>query len=123
MPVESRSGAARIGAPGLFEMSDEEIIKFAREFREGILDGRASQGFCYAICAPLAPLLALNGVPCDIEEGAVGPINHYWLRLRDDGRILDPTADQFPELRLPRVYLGVKPSQYGDNRAQQCLRF
>lgn len=39
--------------------------------------------------------------------------DHIWLEL-SDGRVLDPTADQFP-LSLPPVYLGEQPMQYNVN--------
>lgn len=40
--------------------------------------------------------------------------NHFWILL-DDGRIIDPTADQFNEIKkinAPKVYLGEKPNWY-----------
>lgn len=85
-------------------MTDPELIDFAIEFRKGILDGRASWGMCFAVSAPLATLLRLHGVDGELEESAVGVSNHFWIRLAD-GRVLDPTADQFDEA-LPPVYLG-----------------
>lgn len=88
-------------------MIDAELIEFAMEFRKGILDGKPSSDMCYAISAPLAALLHLNGVKVELAESGVGDMNHYWLRLAD-GRVLDPAAGQFNEdvSILPPVYLG-----------------
>ena len=98
---------------GESEMSDEDLIKFAAEFRSGILGRKKkSLNMCFAICAPLGPLLSLNGVANKIVEGEIQRpsgfnSNHFWLTL-EDGRVLDPTADQFAFLGFdfPPVYLG-----------------
>ena len=40
--------------------------------------------------------------------------DHVWLKL-EDGRILDPTADQFTNMdgsAMPAVFLGKKPDWY-----------
>lgn len=67
---------------------------------------------CFAVCGPLQPLLSLAGVETELVEAwfkrEYGEQNHYWLKL-PDGRILDPTADQFG---LPAVYLGPIPEDY-----------
>lgn len=86
-------------------MTDAELVEFASEFREGILDGKPSARFCFMVVAPLAALLSLYGVEAKVVESDLGWCNHFWLRL-PDGRTLDPTADQFGELGLPPVYLG-----------------
>lgn len=89
-------------------MTDDELIEFAAEFREGILDGSPSDMMCFAIVAPLAGLLSIYGIEADVIEGDLGVCNHYWLRLAD-GRVLDPTADQFNycnSQQMPPVYLG-----------------
>jgi hypothetical protein len=89
-------------------MTDAELIEFATEFREGILGGAPSNWMCFAVCAPLAPLLRMSGVEAEMVEGDLGVCNHYWLRLTD-GRVLDPTADQFNAHQIeqmPPVYLG-----------------
>jgi hypothetical protein len=36
---------------------------------------------------------------------------HFWLEM-DDGTVIDPTADQFPGLDLPPVYIGKLPTMY-----------
>jgi hypothetical protein len=93
-------------------MNDKQLVKFAAEFREGILDGRSPDSMCFMVCAPLVTLLNMHGVKCTMVNGDVDfgedEINHYWLAL-PDGRVLDPTADQFngtEHRRLPSVYLG-----------------
>lgn len=89
-------------------MNDSELIQFATEFREGILNGRSSFMACYMVAAPLATLLEASGVNVTLVEGDLGKFNHFWLQLAD-GRVLDPTADQFNDFGfspLPAVYLG-----------------
>lgn len=104
-------------------MTDAELIKFATEFREGILNGRLSTFMCAMVCWPLETLLNLEGVSVkammsdgvlmDLRDGRKGTCNHVWLKLAD-GRVLDPTADQFNgtiKKKMPKVYLG-KPIKY-----------
>lgn len=65
---------------------------------------------CMVVAAPLQGLLsALYGVETELVEVEFETINHVYLRL-PDGRILDPTADQFPG--MPDVYLGPWPEVY-----------
>lgn len=95
-------------------MRASELRKIAMDFRRGVLNGRPSNDMCYAVAAPLAGMLsAVYGVACSLEgawmeETPIGTTNHYFIRLTD-GRILDPTADQFG---LAPVYLGPMPAQY-----------
>ena len=94
-------------------MTDDELIEFASEFREGILDEGPSDMMCAAVCWPLATLLSMSGVTCRAIESDLGELNHIWLLL-DDGRALDPTIDQFNYLfneNWPEVYLG-PPTKY-----------
>lgn len=95
-------------------LSDSELIEVAREFREGILDGRDSRWMCAMVCWPLVGLLRMYGVESEAVESDLGEMNHIWLRL-SDGRALDPTLDQFnyyfPNENLPAVYLGT-PTKY-----------
>ena len=90
-------------------MTDAELIEFATEFREGILDGGPSDMMCAAVCWPLVGLLNISGVKCEAVESDLGEYIHVWIRLAD-GRALDPTGDQFnylfPDLDMPPVYLG-----------------
>ena len=94
-------------------MKDAELIKFATQFRDGILGSQPSNWMCFAVCAPLQTLLNMSGVETELTEGVIVEdgyeISHTWLTLAD-GRILDPTADQFDI--LPAVYLGEKPATY-----------
>ena len=92
-------------------MTDAQLIKYAADFREGLLDGKGSTDMCFAICSPLASMLELlAGVAVELVESEVNDKakdwlgNHYWIRL-SDGRALDPTIDQFDE-SLGEVYLG-----------------
>lgn len=94
-------------------MTDEELVKFADAFREGILDGGPSYMTCARVCRPLETLLVLSGVKCEAVESDLGEFNHVWLKL-EDGRVLDPTIDRFNYLfaeNWPRVYLG-PPTKY-----------
>lgn len=91
-------------------MTDKQLIRYVRSFRYGIIGRRKSRAFCFMVCAPLETLLQLAGVPCAISSGMVENWEHFWLTL-PDGRILDPTADQFT-LGLPPVYLGELPPAY-----------
>ncbi len=92
-------------------MTDKQLVRYAMSFRKGILGKRPSAGQCGAICNPLASLLGMEGV--DVTRVRVWlpepyeMANHIFLRL-PDGRVLDPTADQFPREHpgLPPVYLG-----------------
>lgn len=88
-------------------MTDGELIDFASEFRSGILGDDPSAMMCAAVSWPLAAFLRCHGVDCDTPTSIVqtdyGQCNHVWIRL-SDGRVLDPTADQFGN--YPPVYLG-----------------
>lgn len=89
-------------------MTDDELIEFAADFRDEILDGRPSSWMCAMVCWPLAGVLRFNGVECECVESDLGHCNHIWIRLAD-GRALDPTADQFNHFNdcdFPAVYLG-----------------
>lgn len=102
-------------------MTDDQILEFATEFRAGLLNGSESCGACYMVCAPLSRLLELHGVDAQIaeleypEDAPYGVFNHTWITL-GDGRVLDPTADQFNAdgFDLPPVYLGPPLAIHGD---------
>ena len=96
-------------------MSDKKLLKFVAAFRAGILNGRSSAMMCAAVCLPLQTLLSCcHGIEATIETTEFAEVNHYWLRL-PDGRILDPTADQFG---LEPVYLGPLPRVYALRKAR-----
>lgn len=86
-------------------MDDAKLVKTALDFRRGMLGRRGSEGMCWCICNPLGVFLQMLGVDNDLIEGTVGGQHHFYLQLRD-GRILDPTGDQFEGLNLPKVFLG-----------------
>lgn len=90
-------------------MDDTQLLKFVGSFRAGILNGRSSDRMCFMVCAPLETLLNLHGVNCKMVVSDLGECEHVFLKL-EDGRVLDPTGDQFnylfPDLNMPKVYLG-----------------
>jgi hypothetical protein len=93
------------------EISDDELVSIASEFREGLLDGGSSWMMCAAVSWPLGSYLSVfHGIDSVAVESDLGDMNHVWLRLTD-GRALDATADQFnrlfPDMKLPPVYLGL----------------
>jgi hypothetical protein len=89
-------------------MTDMQLKRYASQFRRGIIGRRKSDQMCFAVCAPLEGLLSLAGVDARLRKVDFMAINHCWLEL-PDGRILDPTADQFG---LEPVYLGALPALY-----------
>ena len=98
-------------------MTDKELLRFVTSFRFGMLGHKKGSKYCYMVCLPLVSLLKYEGVDVELIEGDVCYyrywIGHYWLRLKD-GRIIDPTAEQFETDKrpMPRVYLGKKPRWY-----------
>lgn len=98
-------------------MKDDDLKQFCREFRHELLQGGSSRGACAMVCVPLAGLLEFMGITkCEVIESDLSQfengwmMNHVWLQL-PDGRVLDPTADQFngPGMGhdgLPDIYLG-----------------
>ncbi len=96
-------------------MTDRKLKKVVTDFRAGILGGRSSFLMCAAVCLPLETYLSCCcGLHVTIETTNFAEVNHYWLRL-PDGRILDPTADQFG---LEPVYLGPLPEAYALRKAR-----
>jgi hypothetical protein len=97
-------------------MSDEELLEFVADFRDGILNGRSPDHMCYMVSWPLHSALNALGFQCYLVSGAWDEtMDHFWIEL-PDGRILDPTASQFPRLpdggEMPEVYLGALPEGY-----------
>jgi hypothetical protein len=93
-------------------VTDAELVEFTSEFRAGILGGRGSARMCAAVCMPLVTLLGLHGVEAVLMESETETCNHVWLRLTD-GRVLDPTGDQFAG-GMPPVYLGPPLALHAD---------
>ena len=88
-------------------MTDAQLLRIACQFRKGLLGSRSSKLACAMVCLPLQGYLSACGVSTDLAEGHPphGDVwNHVWLRLKD-GRVLDPTADQFGP-QYPPVYIG-----------------
>ena len=94
-------------------LTDREILRIAGNFRSGMLDNASSRMTCFMVCAPLLPLLEYGGhfhgrlLESTVTCGAAA-CNHIFIGL-DDGRVLDPTADQFNDVlgtKMPKVYLG-----------------
>lgn len=100
---------------------DRELLRIASAARERITLGGPSSGYCAVVCVPLATYLTRRGLIAEDVHGAVGEWQHSWISL-GDGRILDPTADQFNRqgARMPPIYLGTRPAHYqqpdGDKR-------
>lgn len=89
-------------------MTDSELLQYASEFRAAIIANGESVRMCAAISDPLSAALAVKGVATTVMESDLGECNHVFLKLQD-GRVLDPTADQFnwcSRRKLPGVYLG-----------------
>lgn len=96
----------------------DPLLRIATDWRRGILQGRSSARMCYAVCAPLEGYLrAVHGISAELVEGEIqieDVAQHFWLELAD-GRILDPTADQFTKpdgAPMPEVYIGERPGWY-----------
>lgn len=91
-------------------MKDSELLQYAKEFRAAIIGEASSSRWCAAISAPLCAALNAIGVKAGLLETDLGECNHVFLVL-EDGRVLDPTADQFNWIsknELPGVYLGAQ---------------
>ena len=100
-------------------MTDEELREIAWDFRQGILGARGSpEGMCFAVSAPLVSLLNLYGVEAELasSDHTGNPdsnfYEHFWIRL-GDGRVLDPTFDQFCSEEPVPVYIGPPTEFHG----------
>jgi hypothetical protein len=85
-----------------------DLLTYAREFREAVLQGDSSERMCVALSAPLHAALQVRCTPTQLVASDLGECEHIFLQLAD-GRVLDPTADQFnwcSRQKLPGVYLG-----------------
>jgi hypothetical protein len=81
-------------------MTDKELITMCKQFTKGILAGRSTVDMCFIVCSPLAAFLSGCGVSCTLTEGELnGTYHHFWITL-SDGRVIDPTADQFGLLNI-----------------------
>ena len=100
------------------QLKDKELLKICSQFRYGVIGRGKANRKCYMITAPLCSYLKFLKIECTMIEGFVtigeNITNHFWILL-PDGRIIDPTADQFNEIKgleMPKVYLGQKPDWY-----------
>jgi len=91
-------------------VTDKQLLSTALDFRRGVIENKKSTNWCYAISAPLEGYLNFIGVYCELTIGYIGDTEHFWITL-PNGRILDPTADQFSD-DMPKVYLGRIPNNY-----------
>lgn len=85
-----------------------EILKYARAFRDAVLQGNSSDRMCVALSAPLHAAFQAQGIQCELVVSDLGECEHIFLKL-PDRQVLDPTADQFnwcSQQKLPGVYLG-----------------
>jgi hypothetical protein len=96
-------------------MSDEELIKSAEWVRSVFVGDDTSEGWCVVVSTAIQLSLREVGIEAVITRGNiahVGETEHYWLTL-PDGRIMDGTSDQFPEIEgggmMPAIYLGRLP--------------
>jgi hypothetical protein len=90
-------------------MSNEDIKKLAKHFTAGLLQGKSTVDMCYIVCSPLVSYLNFCGIECSLTEGELNGIyHHFWITL-SDGRIIDPTANQFG---LLNVWARKQPSYY-----------
>lgn len=104
--------------------SDRNLLRLVTEFRKGILARRRSNGFCWAVSGALEGYLRFLGHDCQLSEGWIGDYSHFWITL-SDGRIIDPTADQFKTptgRKMPKVYIGAKPKWYRSEKTRRLLK-
>ena len=83
-------------------MNDRELQRICTSFRRGLIKQREGDMMCAVVCYPLQGYLSILGQSSQVEEVGLKYSNHVFLRL-PDGRVLDPTADQFGG---PKVYIG-----------------
>lgn len=99
-------------------MSDDELREIVSEFRSGLLgEGKSSEGMCFVVALPLSSYLRVCcGVDCELAKSDHTEIDnspwheHFWIKL-SDGRVLDPTFDQFCENPGEPVYIG-QPTEF-----------
>ena len=93
--------------------TDAELIDVCRDFRHGMIgEGTPGDGFCAMVSWPLAAYLrACCGINADCvqtdlkDHPTAQCYEHVWIRLAD-GRVLDPTFDQFCSEEPVDIYLG-----------------
>lgn len=100
-------------------MTDKKLLRITKSFRHGLLGRKDSDFQCFVVSAPLEAFLRheykfdtklISGeVRVQSKPGRFMPLEHFWLEL-PDGRILDPTHDQFGYDE--KVYLGPLPDNF-----------
>lgn len=95
------------------EIEDKKILQIAKSFVKGFgpIDKK-----CFIVSSSLQGYLSFFfKIKTKLVMGEIylqeADWDHYWLELAN-GKILDPTAGQFKELKLPKVYLGDLPKSY-----------
>ena len=99
-------------------MTDTQLIRLCSSFKRGLLKKREGDMMCAVVCYPLQGYLSMLGVDCGLEEVNLQYSNHVFLRL-PDGRVLDPTADQFGG---PKVYIGAELEYHREQAAKPEAR-
>ena len=93
------------------------LVRIARDVRREVTynETRRSAG----LCSDASELILEYGrdLPLVMVGGEVGMHGHYWVETEDGVWTIDVTCDQFNDRRpktqrLPRVYVGVRPSWY-----------
>jgi hypothetical protein len=99
-------------------MTDKKLIKIARGFCSGLLGKKQSTNMCFKVCSPLVTYLSICGVLCELTKGEIicdgVEYGHFWITL-SDGRIIDPTADQFIKMdgeRMKNIWVEIAPTSY-----------
>ena len=109
-------------------MTNQEIITFATEFREGFLRGKRPHNKCYMLSLPLSVYLDLIDVKNQMVSFDIDAINysgndlpksidvieHHCIMIGNN--ILDCTASQFKG--MPDVYFGKAPIWYTNMQKQ-----
>lgn len=107
-------------------MKDAEIIKAVKGFVKGLLDGKSTVDMCYMVCSPLSAFLNGCGVENTLTEGEVNGYHHFWITL-SDGRVIDPTADQFGLLNIylkkPTYYKQYTSKDYDEKINEALVKF
>lgn len=96
-----REGIERIVAAVRASLTDE-LLKPRWRARKNSPQGRATTGHCFHAAEAVYWLLGgkeAGWVSCRLTPDPARPTEKHWyLRHRDTGLIVDPTADQFPQL-------------------------
>lgn len=83
-----------------------EIKSIAEEFVGLCLSNEVPNNKCFSTCLPLFLLFRSKGIKINLVQGSYNEIDHYWLCLNYDNKIIiDPTLNQF-ESKDELVYIG-----------------